>query len=87
MIDWDQIQDLLLKDSERLIRALFAEHTKQKDPLAAIGFVYEFGRGQLCFDLCVNTLANAKTMRAEDRWNSGDYDGPGGEGDWSDVSY
>lgn len=99
MTDWRRNQELLFKDSERLIRALLAEHEKRREPLAAIGYVFEFGRGQLCFDLCANTVRNAQTSLAEYltkwpdasadefRWNSGDYDYPGAAdkygGGWS----
>jgi len=98
--DWRRNQDLLCKDSERLIRALFAEHEKRREPLAAIGYVYEFGRGQLCFELCANTARHARTSIAEYhekypdtpadefRWNSGDYDDSGAAdqygGGWSE---
>jgi hypothetical protein len=100
-VDWHFIQELLLKDSERLIRALLAEHEERKDPLAAIGYVFEFGRGQLCFELCANTRRNAQESLAEHmakwpdksadefRWNSGDYDYPGAAdqhgGGWSEL--
>jgi hypothetical protein len=98
--DWRRNQELLLKDSERLIRALLAEHKKKRDPLAAIGYVFEFGSGQLCFELCANTLRHAKESLTEYlakwpdasadefRWNSGDYDYPGAAdqfgGGWSE---
>jgi hypothetical protein len=99
MIDWPRNEELLFEDSERLIRALVAEHEKRREPLAAIGYVFEFGRGQLCFDLCANTARNAQTSLVEYlaqypdasaeelRWNSGDYDYPGAAdqygGGWS----
>ena len=100
MTDWRRNEELLHKDSERLIRALFAEHEKRREPLVAIGYVFEFGRGQLCFDLCANTARTAQTSLAEYlakypdasadefRWNSGDYDYPGAAdqhgGGWSE---
>jgi hypothetical protein len=98
--DWQRNQELLCKDSERLIRALLAEHEKTRQPLAALGYVFEFGRGQLCFDLCANTASHAQTSLAEYlakypdasadelHWNSGDYDCPGAAdqygGGWSE---
>ena len=101
MTDWRRYQELLLKDSEPLVRALFAENKKRRDVIAAIGYVFEFGRGHLCFDICANTVRNAKKSVAdylakypdespEDfRWNSGDYDYPGAVqdrfGGWSDT--
>lgn len=73
---------------------------KRREPLAAIGYVFEFGRGQLCFELCANTTRHAQTSLAEHlakypnasadefRWNSGDYDYPGAAdqhgGGWSE---
>jgi hypothetical protein len=97
--DWHRTQELLRQDSERLIRALLAECEKRQQPLAAIGYVFEFGRCQLCFDLCANTASHAQTSLAkylakyrdasadEFRWNSGDYDYPGAAdqygGGWS----
>ncbi len=100
MTDWQRNQDLLCKDSERLICALLAEHEKRREPLAAIGYVYELGRGQLCFELCANTARNAQTSLAEYqakypnasadefRWNSGNYDYSGAAdqyGGWSEA--
>jgi hypothetical protein len=98
--DWQCNQELLFKDSERLIRALFAEHVKRGEPLAAIGYVFEFGRGQPCFELCANTVRHAQRclteylakypdgLADEVRWNSGDYDYPGAAdqhgGGWSE---
>jgi len=76
MTDWRRNEELLCEESERLIRALFAEHEKRREPLAAIGYVYEFGRGQLCFELCANTARKAQKLSPDDRWNSGDYDYP-----------
>jgi hypothetical protein len=98
--NWPHNQELLFNDSERLIRALFAHHEKTQTPLAAIGYVFEFGRGQLCFDLCANTARHAResligflekypgASADEFRWNSGDYDYPGAAdqygGGWSE---
>jgi hypothetical protein len=100
MTDWRRNEKLLHKDSKRLIRALVAEHEKRREPLAAIGYVFEFGRGQLYFDLCANTAHHAQTSLVEYlaeypdasadefRWNSGGYDYPGAAGqhggDWSE---
>ena len=88
-MDWHRNQELLLKDSEPLILALFTENEDRGDVIAAIGYVFEFGRGQLCFELCANTARHSKESQAkyrtewpsepidEFRWNSGDYDYPG----------
>ncbi len=99
MTYWRRNRELLLETSEPLIRTLFAENKARGDVLSAIGYVYEFGRGQLCFNLCANTARNAKESLAgflarwpnatedEFRWNSGDYDYPGAAqgccGSWS----
>jgi hypothetical protein len=99
--DWRHNQELLYEDSERLVHALLAEHKKRREPIAAIGYVFEFGRGQLCFDLCANTARHAQTALAEYltkypdasadelRWNSGDYDYAGAAdqygGGWSKL--
>ncbi len=89
MTDWHRNRESLLAESEPLVRALFAENRDRGDILAAIGYVYEFGRNQLCFDLCANTGRNAKESLSafmakwpdatedEVRWNSGNYDYPG----------
>jgi hypothetical protein len=96
---WVLNKALLLENSEPVVRALFSENEARGDVLAAIGYVFEFGRGQLCFDLCANTARHAKASLAEFlakwpdatadevRWNSGDYDYPAGVqdrfGGWS----
>lgn len=93
MIDWPHNRELLLAESERLVQALFAENRERGDCLVAIGYVFEFGRGQLEFDMCANTAQSAEEalaeLLAEDpdespdevRWNSGDFDYPGGVSD------
>jgi Domain of unknown function (DUF4303) len=99
--DWMRNKELLLEDSEPVIRGLFAENKDKGEVLVAIGYVFEFGRGQLCFDLCANTSRNLKESLAsflakwpdaagdEVRWNSGDFDYPGSVqdrfGGWSDT--
>jgi hypothetical protein len=99
--DWRRNKELLLENSEPFVRALFAENKDQGEVIAAIGYVFEFGRGQLCFELCANTARNAKKSLVEHlaqwpnasadsfRWNSGDYDYPGAIqdrfGGWSEV--
>src|SRR5262249_1702918 len=67
------------------------------DIIAAVGYVYEFGRGQLDFAVCANTARNAKESLAdylakwpdasadEFRWNSGNYDYPGQLAYWSET--
>ncbi len=101
MIDWRRNKEVLLENSERIVRALFADYKDKGDDIAAIGYAFEFGRGQLCFELCANTARNAKDSLAEYlakwpnastdqfRWNSGDYDHAGGVqdhfGGWSDA--
>lgn len=93
MTDWERNRDLLLAESEPIVRQLFADSETTGDRIVAIGFVYEFGRGQLYFDMCANTAGNFQAqfpdgvVDDEVRWNSGDYDYPGGVsgyyGDWS----
>src|SRR5437762_13251901 len=99
MTDWQRNRMFLLENSEPVVRALLAENKDRGDVIAAVGYVFEFGRGQLCFDLCANTARNAKESLAgylakwpdasadEFRWNSGNYDYPGGVqerfGGWS----
>jgi hypothetical protein len=99
LIDWQRNKGLLLENSEPVVRALCAENKTRGDVLSAIGYVFEFGRGQLCFELCANTGRNAKESVAaylaqwptasadEFRWNSGDFDYSGGVqdhfGGWS----
>lgn len=90
MTDWIHNQKILIEESEPIIRGLLAENQDRGDKLAAIGYVFEFGRGQLEFDLCANTSGNLKEMledlepdEPEDdvRWNSGDFDYPSGVSD------
>ena len=88
MFDWQRNKQLLFMNSSRLIDSLYNECEQEGDSLAAIGFVFEFGRGQLEFDLCANTSRNAKATLEEFRkqypnestdefrWNSGDFDYP-----------
>lgn len=89
MTDWQQLKQLILDESGPCVRALSADLDSKGDSLSAVGYVYEFGRGQLCFEMCANTSRNAKETAEEDRWNSGDYDYPGGvqeiHGNWSDA--
>jgi hypothetical protein len=87
--DWGHNREVLLKESEPFVRALLAKTKGEGDTLAAIGYTFEFGSGQLCFEMCANTARNAKESLArhlaawpdespdEFRWNSGDYDYPG----------
>jgi len=84
--DWRRKKESLLGSSEPILRALIAENRDRGDVVAAVGYVFEFGRGQLCFELCANTARNAQASLAEHqakwpdasadevRWNSGDYD-------------
>ena len=70
------------------MRALLAENRQRGDELVAVGYVFEFGRGQLEFNLCANTSVNLKRVLgalpanspAESldnaRWNSGNFDYP-----------
>lgn len=93
--DWRLNRELLIKDSEPCIRALLAENREKGEVIVAIGYVFEFGRGQLFFDISANTASNAKTSLAEHlakwpntsadefRWNSGDFDYPAAIGRWS----
>jgi hypothetical protein len=93
MKDWERNRALLLAESEPIVRQLLADNETKGDRIVAIGFVYEFGRGQLYFDMCANTAGNFRAqfpdgvVDDEGRWNSGDYDYPGGVsdhyGDWS----
>jgi|GEM_PF-5885922 len=86
MTDWQRNQERLLKESEPIVRSLVEKENEKGNTIAAIGFVYEFGRGQLCFEICANTAKNAEKAMGADRakwpddlrWNSGDYDYPGG---------
>jgi|SRR5579872_4458394 len=90
MTDWKRNKSLLVECSEPMVRALFDENKAKGDVIAAIGYVFEFGRGQLCFAMCANTARSAKKSAAQSlekypkepvdevRWNSGDYDYPGG---------
>jgi hypothetical protein len=87
--DWQRNKNVLLKVSKPSVRALLAKTTGEGDTLAAISYTFEFGSGQLCFEMCANTARNAKESLArhlaawpdaspdEVRWNSGDYDYPG----------
>jgi hypothetical protein len=96
MIDWQRLQEMLLAESEPMIRSLLAENAQRGDVIAAIGYVYEFGRGQLYFDMCANTARTAKDALAkfikawpqesaeEFRWNSGNYDYPRAVGRFGD---
>lgn len=99
MTDWQHITEMLLEESEPFVRALLGKTSEEGETLAAIGYTFEFGSGQLCFEMCANTASNAKESLAqylaespdastdECRWNSGDYDYPGAVqeefGDWS----
>lgn len=101
MIDWSHNEKILLEESEPIVRALLSRTRKEGDELAAIGYVFEIGRGQLEFDLCANTRRCANERIAayaaeypddsmdEVRWNSGDFDYPSGVsehfGGWSDT--
>ena len=97
MIDWKCFKQLLAVETKREIEALFAENRKRGDTLVAVGFVFEFGRGQLEFDLCANTKRNAEQSVAnylskypngsamEIRWNSGDFDYPVANSEFSDA--
>ena len=83
MTDWRRNKELLLGNSEPILRDLVAENRDRGDVVAAVGYVFEFGRGQLCFELCANTARNAQASLAEHqakwldasadevRWNSG----------------
>jgi hypothetical protein len=97
--DWQHNKELLLKESEPMARRLLTKMKAGGDTLAAIGYVFEFGRGQLCFEMCANTARNAKesldkhlaarpdASADEFRWNSGGFDYPAAVqvhfGDWS----
>jgi hypothetical protein len=84
--DWRRNKESLLGNSEPILLALFAENRDRGDVVAAVGYVFEFGRGQLCVELCANTARNAQASLAEHqaKWpdasadevrrNSGDYD-------------
>jgi len=86
VIDWQRNKELLLEYSESPFRDFFSENTA----IAAIGYVYEFGRGTMYFDTCANSVEHARRSLAEYiaehpeqssdhfRWNSGDYDWSGG---------
>lgn len=89
MVDWQRIGELLLDYSESPLRKFFSENKEKGEEIAAIGYVYEFGRGELYFDVCANSAEHAKKSFAdhvaeypesgdEFRWNSGDYDYSGG---------
>lgn len=89
MIDWRRNQELLLQESEPFVRALVAKTRGDGDGLAAMGYCFEFGRGQWFFELCATTARHAKASLArrlaassdaspdEFRWNSGNFDYPG----------
>jgi len=96
MPDWRRFKKLLYDDSQRILGAFFTKSRDESDPIAAIGYVYEFGRGQLCFELCANSAKAAqkaverfgKKLSADEiRWNSGNFDYSGGVqdhfGGWS----
>lgn len=99
MTDWRRLKKLVHDDSQRILRAFFTRSRDEQDPIAAIGYVYEFGRGQLCFELCANSAKASRKMveeflkkypgdsAEEVRWSSGDFDHPGGVqerfGGWS----
>ena len=86
MTDWRGNKELLLGNSEPILRVRFAENRDRGDVVAAVGYVFELGRGQLCFELCANTARNSQASLAEYqakwpdasadevRWNSVDYD-------------
>ncbi|MEM7456260.1 MAG: hypothetical protein AAF456_18075 [Planctomycetota bacterium] len=86
-IDWQAIDRLISADSKRLLQLFTSEMSSKGVPLDAIGFAFEFGRRSLQFDICANTVANARSPVAERRqrdeqfdewlWNSGDFDFPG----------
>lgn len=93
MNDWSHNLNILIQDSEPLIRSLLVENCSRGDEIVSIGYVFEFGRGQLEFDLCANTSRNQTaaleslgmnfTEGTKDyvRWNSGDFDFPAGVSD------
>jgi hypothetical protein len=83
MIEWQQLQTLLLDGSAAAIREFFAKHPELR--LSAIGYTFELGNNSPAFSLCANTRDNY--LRAVEeyrvrwpdigpetvRWNSGDY--------------
>jgi hypothetical protein len=99
--DWQRNRQVLFQETEPFVRGLLAKTAGEGGTLAAIGYTFEFGTGQLCFDMCANTARNAKESLArhlaawpdasadEFRWNSGDYDYPGAVqdhfGGWSQA--
>jgi hypothetical protein len=50
--DWRRNKESLLGNSEPILRALSAENRDRGDVVAAVGYVFEFGRGPLCFERC-----------------------------------
>lgn len=45
MIDGQHNQEVLIDESQRLVRAPWAENRERGVELVAIGYVFEFGRG------------------------------------------
>lgn len=100
VIDWNRNCDLLLKTTEPIVRGFLAARHARGEVVVAIGYAYEFGSKQLCFDMCADTavqsdaaprsvsLRSSEAMASDRRWNSGDYSFPGGVqesfGDWND---
>ena len=92
-IDWARNRELLLKVCEPIVRGFVASRQASGEVVLAIGYAFEFGTKQLCFDMCANTAREAdaaqqRTNARNKRWNSGDYNFPGGVqeefGDWGD---